>query len=504
MVEVVIHSLLEILTIHNILFIIAGVSLGTIIGAIPGLGPAMVIAILIPFTFYLGPLNAIIFLIAIYKGGFYGGSVSAILIGVPGAPPAAATVLDGYPMAKAGKSGKALKMALFASVFGDVFGNLCVIIVAIPLVKVALKFGPPENFAILVLSISIIGGVSGASLLRGLIASLLGILFSMVGMDTVTGVERFTFGILQLSDGIGLIPLMIGIFAISEVLMLAEKKVVDSEIESSFSQPTEGGERLSFFEFRKSLRTLLEGSIIGAFIGALPGLGGSISAFISYGRAMNRSKNPENFGKGEVEGVAASEAANNASCGAALIPLITLGIPGDIATAVLMGAFLIHGMLPGPTLIPQHPELIYPLFVGLIICDAFMVPIGLLCIRYASKVSSMKKSIVFSIVLIICIVGSYGVNGRLFDVYVAVFFGVVGYLMRKFDFPLAPFLIAFILGDMLEVAFRQSMIISGGSLTIFVTSPISLACLIATFLMLIAIARGRKRMNMNTRKAAQS
>ena len=403
-------------------------------------------------------------------------------------------------MSKQGKAGKALKMALFASVFGDVFGNLCLIIVALPLVKLALKFGPPEKFSILVLSLSVIGGVSGQSLLRGLVASMMGLIFSMVGTDTITAVERFNFGILELSDGIALVPLMIGLFAISEVLMLAEKKGIDSKTESASIQSTPGGDRLPFSEFRKYLRTLFEGSAIGAFIGALPGLGGSISAFMSYGRAMNRSKNPEKFGKGTVEGVAAAEVANNASCGAALIPLITLGIPGDIATAVLLGAFLIHGMLPGPTLIPEHPEVMYPLFVGLLICNVFMLPIGLLCIKYASRVASMRKSVVFSIVLVMCIVGAYGVSGRLFDVYVTVFFGVIGYLMRKFDFPLAPFLIAFILGNMVEETFRQSMIISGGSVGIFFTEPISLICLIATFLMLIAVARSRKRMGMGVRK----
>jgi putative tricarboxylic transport membrane protein len=382
--------------------------------------------------------------------------------------------LDGYPLAKKGKALKALKMAIYASVIADVFSDMVLILVAAPLAIVALKLGPPELTTLLILALTIVGLVSGKSLLRGLLVAALGLLFSTIGMDFMTGTLRFSFGSLEMAKGLPLIPVLIGLFAIPEILVQVEKKVRGADRVVLKKSPRAEDNRVSFLELKSCSKTIFRSAIVGTFIGAIPGIGSVISSFISYGMAKRGSKKPEEFGDGSLEGVAAAEAGNNSVCGATLIPLLTLGIPGDSITAVMLGAFLIQGLVPGPELIGQQPAVIYGLFVALIVGNIANLTIANVGIRFFARIASTSKTLVFPVVSILCVVGSYAVQNSLFDVKSMLFFGVLGYFMRKFAFPIPPFLIAFILGPMVEERLRQSLIISGGSPAIFFTSPISL------------------------------
>jgi putative tricarboxylic transport membrane protein len=464
----------------NIFAVFTGVTAGIFIGAIPGLTATMSVALLVPLTFKMNPVAGLAMLIGVYKGGIYGGSITAILINTPGTPAAAATALDGYPLTKQGKGLKALKMAIYASVMADVFSDIVLILVAAPLAMVALKLGPPELTTLLILALAIVGLVSGKSLLKGLLVASLGLLFSTVGMDFMTGTLRFAFGSLEMAKGLPLIPVLIGLFAIPEILVQVEKKVRGAESVVLKKSPLAEDNRVSLQELKGCSKTIFRSAIVGTFIGAIPGIGSVISSFISYGIAKRGSKNPEEFGNGSLEGVAAAEAGNNSVCGATLIPLLTLGIPGDSITAVMLGAFLIQGLVPGPELIGQHSGVIYGLFVALIVGNFANLTVANVGIRFFARIASTSKTVVFPIVAILCIVGSYAVQNSLFDVKSMLFFGVVGYFMRKFEFPIPPFLIAFILGPMVEERLRQSLLISGGSPAIFFTSYISLAFVLIT------------------------
>ncbi len=458
----------------NISAVFTGVTAGIFIGAIPGLTATMSVALLVPLTFKMNPVAGLAMLIGVYKGGIYGGSITAILINTPGTPAAAATALDGYPLAKRGKALKALKMAIYASVIADVFSDIVLILVAAPLAIVALKLGPPELTTLLLLALTIVGLVSGKSLLKGLLVASLGLLFSTVGMDFMTGTLRFAFGSLEMAKGLPLIPVLIGLFAIPEILVQVETKVRGPGSAVLKKSPRTEDNRVSFKELKGCGKTIFRSAIVGTFIGAIPGIGSVISSFISYGMAKRGSKKPQEFGEGSLEGVAAAEAGNNAVCGATLIPLLTLGIPGDSITAVMLGAFLIQGLVPGPELIGQHPAVIYGLFVALIVGNFANLTVAYFGIRIFARIANTSKTLVFPTVSILCIAGSYAVQNSLFDVKTMLFFGVIGYFMRKFAFPIPPFLIAFILGPMVEERLRQSLIISGGSPSIFFTSPISL------------------------------
>ncbi len=471
------------LTPYNIMFACFGIVAGIVIGAIPGLTVTMALALLIPMTFTMDPIPSIAMLLGIYKGGVYGGSISAILINTPGTPASSATVLDGYPMAQKGQGIKGLKMALHASVIADTSSDIVLILVAPILAAFALKFGPPEIFALVLFSLTIIAYVSGESILKGLVAASLGLLFATIGIDPIDGLSRFSFGYVDMLNGIALVPMLIGLFAISEVLVRAESGVKEylGEIAGRYANRPEDSS-LTWRELRSSMRTIFRGFVIGTVLGAIPGLGAAPASFLNYGMAKRASKHPETFGKGEIEGVAAAESANNAVCGATLIPLLCLGIPGDIMTAVLMGAFMIQGITPGPMMFRDHANIIYALFVGLMVCNMANFIFGKLAIRSAGQVLRIPRGILYPVIILLCFVGSYAVNNSLFDVQVMFFFGVLGYVMRKFKFPLAPLLIAFILGPMIENGFRQSFIIFDGNIFKFFTRPISLFFLIATAL----------------------
>lgn len=456
------------LTLGNLFAVIVGVSFGVFMGAVPGLTATMGIALIIPMTYFLEPITAFAILLGAYKGGLFGGSIPAILINTPGTPAAAATVFDGYPMAQQGKAGKAMGIALYSSVIADAITTMALILIAVQLAKVALKFGPPEYATLIIFSMTIVASVSGKSLIKGLLAATVGFLFAIVGLDPMLSTPRFVFGSIYLFDGISIMAVVIGLFAVSEVLFQAEQK---EKKFTTYIPVSKGG--ATWEDLKSCLPTIARGSLIGLAIGAIPGIGGTVSSFLSYSEARRVSKHPEQFGKGAIQGVAAAESGNNAVAGGTLIPLMALGIPGNSTTAVLLGAFMIHGLTPGPTLFKENSVIVYGIFAGLLLSNIVLLVIGGLSIKLFSPITKLPKSVVFPITAILTTIGVYGFSNSYFDLWVMLLFGVIGYLMRKYDFPLAPLIIGFVLEPIGERAIRQSLILSGGSPLIFVTRPIS-------------------------------
>jgi putative tricarboxylic transport membrane protein len=475
---------------------LSGVLIGTLIGALPGMTVVMAITLGLPFTFHMEPVVAISFLLGIYKSGVYGGSISAVLIGTPGTPAAAATIIDGYAMTRRGLAKKALDMALYASVIADLIGTLITIVAAIQIAHLALLIGPVEFFAIITFSLTIIATVSGDSLVKGLISGILGLLLATVGMDSLYGVTRFTFGNINLTGGLNIIPVLIGLFAIPEMIkQLKERKlnpkkktIIDTDAMVSNQE-----NRITWNEFKGVFRAIIRGSIIGSVIGIIPGVGAAPAAFINYGRSKKLSKHPEEYGKGSLEAIAAAESGNNAVCGPTLIPLLTLGIPGDKTTAVLLGAFVIQGLSPGPLLFQKHIDIIYGIFMAMLVINVLMFCIGKVAVKWAALISHIPKEIMFSVVFILCVFGCYASNNLLSDVWVMVFIGGFGYLMLIFGLPQAPFVIAFILSPLFENALRRSLIISSGDLTIFIKHPIALVFLLLTVFTVFFIAWGKRK-----------
>ncbi len=452
----------------SIISLFIGVVVGVIMGAIPGMSATMAVALTLPFTFAMSPIQGILLLLGVYKGGIFGGSIPAILIKTPGTPASSATVLDGYPMAEKGQAGKALGMALYASCTADMISNLALILFAGWLASFALSFGPPEFFTLILFSLTIIAGVSGDNLMKGLISAGMGLLLATIGLDLVYGTDRFVFDEPNLMGGLNFIAVLIGLFAIPEIIEYARKP---RNQETKVRQL--GDRHVTFAEYRRCFRSILRGSVIGVILGSIPGIGAAPSAFLSYSEARRNSKNKNNFGKGEIEGVAASEAGNNGVCGATLIPLLALGVPGDIITAIIIGAFMIHGLQPGPMLFATNGDIVYALFMGLILSSVFLLAVGSVAIRLFRFIADVPSSLLFPGILVLCVYGVYAVNNSIFDVGVMFAVGWVGYIMLRLNVPAAPFLIAFILGPLLEDNFRQSMLMSGGSGDILFRSPIT-------------------------------
>jgi putative tricarboxylic transport membrane protein len=475
---------------EHLIAIVVGSVVGLVIGTIPGLTATMAVALMLPLTYDLKFVTAIMLLVGAYKGGIFGGSITAILLNTPGTPASFCTVLDGYSLTKQGKGVKALKMAKYSSVIADVFSDIMLIAIAAPLAAMALKFGPPEIAMLILFSLTVVAGVAGKSMLKGLISGGIGLLLACVGLDPIFTVRRLSFDIVELDSGISLIPLLIGLFALSEVIFqLGRKSKSEADQFTIKHSPNPEDNHVSWSEFKASFRTIMRGSVIGTAIGIIPGIGVGIASFLSYARAKAASKKPDEFGNGSLEGIAASESGNSAVVGATFIPLLTVGIPGDIITAVMMGAFLIQGFSPGPLLFRDHAQLIYAIFIGFFICDIVYFVIGTLFMKYASYLSKVPRKYLFPVVMIFCVVGSYAIQQSLFDIGIMVVFGMVGFVMIKFQFATAPLLIAFILGPIGETALRQSLLMSGGSLNIFFTRPIACAFFILTLLSLIGIIR---------------
>ena len=502
MLDMILAGLSEALQLANLLFVLLGVIAGMIAGAIPGVNGPMAIALCIPLSYYMSPVAAIGFLVGLNKGAFFGGSISGVLLNTPGTPESAATTWDGYPLAKQGKGEKALRMALYASVTGDAFATLVLILVAAPLAAVALYMGPPEIFALICMAMTIIAGLGTRSLLRGFIAAALGVLIGTVGIEPVSALPRLTFDIVPLERGISLIPVGIGMLAFSEIIIQLEQQLGRKEAREVITFSSKPEDRfITLKEYVECLKTLIRSSIAGTVVGALPGLGAPVASFFAYDQAVKHSKEPETFGKGRLEGIAASESANSAVVASSLIPLFTLGIPGNMAAALLIGAFVVHGMIPGPTLFEEQGNILYAIMLGLIVVNVFMYILGSGFTRFYAHITRIPYEILAAIVLTFCIAGAYSTNNRMYDIYIILIFGIVAYFLRRMDFQLVPILLGIVLGPLAEKNFRRALVLSDGSLDIFFTRPISCAfILIAVGSILLFAWKNHKAKVKNTQK----
>ena len=463
----------------NLLFVVAGVAIGQIVGAIPGIGPVMAMAIAIPFTFVLDPLVAIAFLIGINKGGLFGGAIPAILINTPGTPDAAATALDGHPMAKQGKPKKAMRLALYASVTGDTFSDLVLITVSVPLAVLALKMGPVEVFALMIFAFSVIAGLVGDSIVKGLVAAALGLLAATIGLDPEHGTPRLYFGYFQLFDGLPLISVAVGMLAVAEILRrLVEKTSGQTAAIAAEDTSDPANSRVSFAEYWHCRFVIARGAVIGTVLGAIPGIGSTAAAFMSYASAKRTARDGASFGTGNPKGIAATESANSAVMGANLIPLLTIGIPGSISAALLISAFKIHGMQPGPLLFENQGRLIYGLFGAMIMANVMNLLVGQASLNLWAAVIRAPASVVFPSALVFCIVGVYLSTGGLFGVAVMLIAAIVSFFMQALGYPVIVFIIAFFLGSNFERSLSQTLVILDGKLGNLASHPIAAALLL--------------------------
>ncbi|MBW2149360.1 MAG: tripartite tricarboxylate transporter permease [Deltaproteobacteria bacterium] len=455
------------------LYVLLGVVAGIVVGVIPGLTATMALALLVPFTFGLAPTKAMAMLMGIYCGGVYGGSTSSILLRIPGTPSAAATLMDGYPMAQQGRAGKAIITACVSSFAGGLLGALLMTFLAPQVARFALRFGPAEYFTLALLALTVVFLLSGRSILKGIIAMLVGLFISTVGLDPISGLPRFTYGTTNLLGGISFLPAIIGLFGFSQVF---------TEISKIDVKPFQKKKITSIFlsreDFAKIKSVLLRSTIMGVLMGILPGIGGTAACWLGYGEAKRKSKNPEKFGTGIIEGVAAPEAANNASIGGAMIPMLSLGIPGDTATAILLGALTIHGLEPGPLLFRDHINVTYSVFMSMILANILMVVVGVAGAKVFAEVVNINKRVLLPLICVCGVIGSYAMRYNLFDVYLSLGFGVLGYFMYLYEYPIPPLVLAMIMGPMAEQNLRRTLNISDGSFMVFFTRPISLTLIL--------------------------
>jgi putative tricarboxylic transport membrane protein len=470
------------LTPQNLLLAFIGSSLGTLIGVLPGIGPAAGCAMLIPLTFQMGPTGAIIMLTSLFYGTQYGGTVTSVLMNVPGEASSAITCLDGYAMAKQGRAGVALSIAAIGSFIGGTFATIALVFAAGPLTRWALEFGPVEFFALIMLGISMLTGLAGKSVIKALMMGIFGLALAMIGIDPIRGSPRFTFGRVDLMDGIGFVPVIMGLFGLAEILENAERPFAQMVLaRMSTLIPTRQ-------DIRDSVGPILRGSFIGTALGLVPGITNSASSFLAYVAEKKASKHPERFGTGMIAGVAGPETANNAHANGALIPLFTLGIPSSPTIAVIMGAFMMHGLIPGPLLFKEHADVAWGVIASFYVGNVILLILNLPLIGIWVQILKIPYGILCGIIMAFMILGAYSVSNSAFDVAVMTLFGLVGYLLRKFDFPLAPVVLTLILGPLMERSLRQSLEISQGSFGIFFSSPIAAVLLVLAVLFLIAPA----------------
>jgi len=465
---------------ENLLFAAIGVFLGTVVGVLPGIGPAGAVAMVLPLVFKLNPVSSIIMLASLYSGAMYGGSTTSILLNVPGESSSVVTCLDGYQMAKQGRAGPALCIAAIGSYIAGTLGVVGLMLFGPGLARLALKFGPPEYFALMLFGLSAVSSLASGSLIKGVMAMILGLIISTVGMDT-TGVLRFTFGRADLFGGIELLSLSIGLFAISEILVLirehhtgAAKEILSHKL------------FLSFKDFLDSIGAILRGSVVGFLIGILPGAGAGIASFISYSLEIQISRQPEKFGKGEIRGVAAPESANNAASVGALVTMLTLGIPGSATTAIMLGALMSLDVQTGPLIFSAHPDVVYGLVAALYLGNIMLVILNLPLVGIFVRLLRVPLKYLITFILMLSIIGVYSANQNVVDLVFMCAFGVLGYLMRRHGYPLAPVILGFVLGGRMEDALRQSMIMSQGNPIILFSRPISiLFYILALFFILL-------------------
>ena len=483
-----------------ILMTFIGAAGGVLLGAIPGMTATMGVALLIPFSFGMDLIPSVGLLLGIYCGGMYGGSISAILIHAPGTPSAAATLLDGYPMAKKGEAGKALSVAMFASFCGGVIGALIMTFLSPMVAKVAMKFTSAEMLMLAVFGLSVIISISGKSIAKGLISAFFGMLLCTVGVDPTYSRQRFTFGVKSLKGGLSFIPVLIGLFAIAEVIAGVERIIAGRE-----SAQEKSNEKITRVlpdgkTIRQIAPNILSGGIIGTFIGAIPGAGGDIAVFVSYAFNKGVSKHPEKWGTGIPNGVAATESANNGCSGGAMIPLLSLGVPGDSVTAILLGAFIMKGITPGPMMYVSELPTVYKVFAALMLANLCMLIVGCMGVRIFAKIVSLEKKILYPVILIISLLGAFSINKNVFDVGVCVVFGVIGWLMNKYEFPLSPILLALILGPMCEQNFVRFMDLNGGNFGAIIHYPIAIGFFVVAVAVVIVSVLNQRKIN-KTEKA---
>ncbi len=479
--EGIAHAWTALTTTPAIFAAFGGVAWGILGGALPGISPSITMALLLPFTYTMEPITAIVLLASTYVGAEYGGSIPAILIRTPGTNAAAATAIDGYEMHKQGKGGEALGLSLISGVFGGLIGILCLILLTKPLAGVALYFTPPAYFSLGILGLSVIASLSSGSLVKGLMAGVIGLMIATVGTDPVAGVTRFTYGAPELLGGIPFILVMVGVFAVSELLVQAGEP--DQQQQAASQQM-----RIvlpSWAQFRRLTKPQLIGSGIGAFEGCMPGAGGTIASFMAYNEARRWSKTPEKFGKGSDEAIVAPEAANNTVAGTAIIPVLSFGIPGSNSTAILLGGLLIHGMQPGPLLFDQRPDVVYGLFGGLLVANVAQLLIGILLLTPAIWLVNRPKPYLMAAIYALIFSGIYSIDHSLFDLYLVLIAGAVGYVMRLLGFPFLPLVLGLVLGYLIEANYRRSLLLTSGEHRVFIEDPISLGLLITALVFII-------------------
>lgn len=469
-----------------------GVVVGIIIGALPGLTASMGIILLLPLVYRLPASTALVMLCGLFCGGMYGGSISAILLKTPGTPSASATVLDGYPLCQQGKAGKALGVSIISSFIGGIISTICLILIAPQLAKIAMKFQAADYFSLSIFGLTIMASASGKNILKGLVAGCIGLLVSCVGIDTIVGVNRLTFNNINLAGGFSLLPVLIGVFAISEVFTQVQNpsergKLMVQEVKNILP---------SWLEIKGFLPSAIVGSILGVFIGIIPGTGGAIACFLAYNICKKFAKDKDKFGEGALSGVAAPESSNNATTGGALIPMMCLGVPGDVVTSVMLGALILIGVRPGPLLFTESADIVYSIFSGMIVIQFLMLGFGILCAKYSPHVLKVPYTLMMPIIIVLCVVGAFSLNNSTYDVLVTLGFGVLGYFMKKFGYPGAPLVLGVILGPMAEQNLNRALLKSGNDWSILIKQPISLAFLILSIISIavpsFSAARRRK------------
>lgn len=500
MIDNVIFGLSQIADVRVILVIALGVAIGVVFGALPGLTATMAVALIAPLTFDLTPLIALPFLVGVYRGGLHGGVITSIMIGVPGTPANVPTIIDGYAMAKRGYPQSALRYALFSSVAGALIASVLLFTLITPASRLALAFGSPEIFALILFSMTLVTYISGANLAKGLLAAGAGMFIGSIGLDPVVGTPRFTFGVTGLTAGIPIIAMFIGLFALPELMSFVEQRVrektgktaeTDEAVRATFSAPDDN--ILLRDVLRLYWRRILASAGIGSFIGVLPGIGSETSPWLSYA-AAKRGKNGENLGNGDPEGVVASEVANDAVVGAAFVPTLAFGIPGDLPLAVMLGAIMAQGIRPGPALVRDNPEVLFGIVASVFASSILLYLIVRPLTKYVKLLVEIPTSALTPIILGLCVAGAFGVNNRPFDLWVMVFFGLVGYAMRKSGVPLAPMVLAFVLSKSFETAFRESMMLER-NFSVFTSSPSAMTMIALSIIVIVSsvIVDSRRR-----------
>ena len=465
---------------QNLLYCLIGVTFGMLIGVLPGLGPSTGTAVLLPLTYGMEPISAIIMLSGIYYGAMYGGTITSVLINTPGEAASVITCMDGYPMAQQGRAGTALGIAGIGSFIGGTISIIGLAFIGPPIARLALKFGPPEYFALLVLGMTMVIGLMGKSLVRGMLAALIGLALAMVGTDPVTGTFRFSFGIPELQDGFDFVPIAMGLLGISEIMLSAESLI------KSDKMPELKGLLPKKEEWIPSLKAISRGTVLGFFMGLIPGTNSVIPTLMSYSLEKKLAKDPSRFGKGAIEGVAGPETANNSYCGGALIPLFTLGIPSSPTIAILLGAFIMHGLQPGPQLFQKNPEFVWGVIASMFIGNAILLVMNLPMAGLWARLTQVPPKLLFPIILAIAVLGAYSIKNSVFDIGVMLGFGLLGYLLKKLDIPLAPVVLTFILGGLMESSLSQALVMYQGNFLRFFTNPLTAPLLILAIIILVA------------------